>query len=163
MYERELAWSTQESLPGVQELCHSSFQKRRSPRRFSLMQARPLLFAPQRPFFQSTVALPLCGAPEGSLLGPSVAWRRRKDLLLPLLSTPCFLTLIVSVSELCLVFSALGDYEGFARVRSPGEKPTIVRPPVRPPDPPCKAPPPQKLELKPELSSGGPGEALPSV
>ncbi|XP_015277112.1 PREDICTED: oligophrenin-1 isoform X2 [Gekko japonicus] len=59
---------------------------------------------------------------------------------------------------------ALGDYEGFARVRSPGEKPTITRPPVRPPDPPCKAPPLQKLEPKAEVSSGGgPGEVLPSV
>ncbi|XP_054852240.1 oligophrenin-1 [Eublepharis macularius] len=56
-----------------------------------------------------------------------------------------------------------GDYEGFTRVRSPGEKPTITRPPVRPPDPPCKAPPPQKLEPKLELLTGGPGEVPPSV
>ncbi|XP_048338277.1 oligophrenin-1-like [Sphaerodactylus townsendi] len=58
---------------------------------------------------------------------------------------------------------ALGDSDGFARVRSPGEKPTITRPPVRPPDPPCKAPVTQKLETKPELLTSGPGEALPSV
>ncbi|XP_062997923.1 oligophrenin-1 isoform X2 [Elgaria multicarinata webbii] len=57
-----------------------------------------------------------------------------------------------------------GEYEGFTKARSPGEKPVITRPPVRPPDPPCKAPTPQKPEPKPELiMGGGTGDAAASV
>ncbi|XP_053129642.1 oligophrenin-1 [Hemicordylus capensis] len=55
------------------------------------------------------------------------------------------------------------EYEGFTKVRSAGERPVITRPPVRPPDPPCKAPTPQKLESKPELITGGTGDAHSSV
>ncbi|XP_073497017.1 oligophrenin-1 isoform X2 [Phyllobates terribilis] len=32
-----------------------------------------------------------------------------------------------------------GDCENISKVRSPGERPVISRPPVRPPDPPCRA------------------------
>ncbi|XP_042334473.1 oligophrenin-1 [Sceloporus undulatus] len=56
-----------------------------------------------------------------------------------------------------------GEYEGFVKARSPGEKPVIMRPPVRPPDPPCKVPTPQKPEPKPDLLIGGTGEASSSV
>ncbi|KAH0630883.1 hypothetical protein JD844_004204 [Phrynosoma platyrhinos] len=56
-----------------------------------------------------------------------------------------------------------GEYEGFVKARSPGEKPVIMRPPVRPPDPPCKVPTPQKPEPKPDLIVGGTGEASSSV
>ncbi|XP_044293784.1 oligophrenin-1 isoform X2 [Varanus komodoensis] len=57
-----------------------------------------------------------------------------------------------------------GEYDGVIKARSPGEKPVIMRPPVRPPDPPCKAPALQKPEAKPELILGaGTGEAVPSV
>uniref|UniRef100_A0A8D0G0R9 Oligophrenin-1 n=1 Tax=Sphenodon punctatus TaxID=8508 RepID=A0A8D0G0R9_SPHPU len=48
-------------------------------------------------------------------------------------------------------------------MRSPGEKPVITRPPVRPPDPPCRAPTPQKLEQKPEVTAGGTEETPSSV
>ncbi|XP_066496141.1 oligophrenin-1 [Tiliqua scincoides] len=56
-----------------------------------------------------------------------------------------------------------GEYDGLSKARSHGEKPVITRPPVRPPDPPCKAPMPQKQEPKPELVSGGLGETPSSV
>ncbi|XP_067327593.1 oligophrenin-1 isoform X2 [Anolis sagrei] len=56
-----------------------------------------------------------------------------------------------------------GESESFVKARSPGEKPVITRPPMRPPDPPCKVPTPQKPEPKPDLIVGGPGEASSSV
>ncbi|XP_030064811.1 LOW QUALITY PROTEIN: oligophrenin-1 [Microcaecilia unicolor] len=48
-----------------------------------------------------------------------------------------------------------GEYDGVNKVRSPGERPVITRPPVRPPDPPCRAPAPQKFEQKTDLVQGG--------
>ncbi|KAJ7310371.1 hypothetical protein JRQ81_007282 [Phrynocephalus forsythii] len=56
-----------------------------------------------------------------------------------------------------------GDCEGFVKARSHGEKPVITRPPVRPPDPPCKAPTPQRTEPKPDLLAGGTEEVSSSV
>uniref|UniRef100_A0A5F8HB35 Oligophrenin 1 n=1 Tax=Monodelphis domestica TaxID=13616 RepID=A0A5F8HB35_MONDO len=56
-----------------------------------------------------------------------------------------------------------GDYDSFSKVRSPGEKPAITRPPVRPPDPPCRAIMPQKPEPKPDPMAGGTQETMPSV
>ncbi|XP_019391761.1 PREDICTED: oligophrenin-1 [Crocodylus porosus] len=60
-----------------------------------------------------------------------------------------------------VIYSKEGDYDSFTKVRSHGDKPVITRPPVRPPDPPCRAPTPQKLEQKPELIAGG-AEEMPS-
>uniref|UniRef100_A0A670XV54 Oligophrenin-1 n=1 Tax=Pseudonaja textilis TaxID=8673 RepID=A0A670XV54_PSETE len=57
-----------------------------------------------------------------------------------------------------------GDYESFpTKARLPGEKPVITRPPMRPPDPPCKAPGPQKVEAKMDLVAGTAAEAPSSV
>ncbi|XP_063101607.1 oligophrenin-1 isoform X2 [Cavia porcellus] len=56
-----------------------------------------------------------------------------------------------------------GDADNFSKVRPPGEKPTIIRPPVRPPDPPCRATTPQKPESKPEIVVGNAGEIPSSV
>ncbi|ETE65932.1 Oligophrenin-1, partial [Ophiophagus hannah] len=52
-----------------------------------------------------------------------------------------------------------GDYESFPKARLPGEKPVITRPPMRPPDPPCKAPGPQKVEAKTDQVVGTAAEA----
>ncbi|XP_006274791.2 oligophrenin-1 [Alligator mississippiensis] len=60
-----------------------------------------------------------------------------------------------------VIYSKEGDYDSFTKARSHGDKPVITRPPVRPPDPPCRAPTPQKLEQKPELIAGG-AEEMPS-
>ncbi|KAM9577350.1 oligophrenin-1 isoform 2-T2 [Trichechus inunguis] len=54
-----------------------------------------------------------------------------------------------------------GDSNSFSKVRPLGEKPTIIRPPVRPPDPPCRAATPQKPELKPDIVAGS-AEEIPS-
>lgn len=56
-----------------------------------------------------------------------------------------------------------GEYEGLSKARPHGDKPVITRPPVRPPDPPCKVPTPQKQEPKPELVSGVSAEPHSSV
>nr|XP_051683117.1 oligophrenin-1 [Oryctolagus cuniculus] len=56
-----------------------------------------------------------------------------------------------------------GDADSFSKVRPPGEKPTIIRPPVRPPDPPCRAATPQKPETKPDVVAGNAGEIPSSV
>uniref|UniRef100_A0A8D1CKN5 Oligophrenin 1 n=1 Tax=Sus scrofa TaxID=9823 RepID=A0A8D1CKN5_PIG len=55
------------------------------------------------------------------------------------------------------------DSDSFSKVRPPGEKPTIIRPPVRPPDPPCRAATPQKPEPKPDIVAGNAGEIPSSV
>ncbi|KAM9127737.1 oligophrenin-1 isoform 1-T1 [Pangshura tecta] len=60
-----------------------------------------------------------------------------------------------------MIYSKEGEYDTFTKARSPGDKPVITRPPVRPPDPPCRAPPSQKLEQKPEPIAGG-AEEMPS-
>uniref|UniRef100_A0A8C5Q5W0 Oligophrenin-1 n=1 Tax=Leptobrachium leishanense TaxID=445787 RepID=A0A8C5Q5W0_9ANUR len=44
-----------------------------------------------------------------------------------------------------------GDY--LNKPRTPGERPVISRPPVRPPDPPCRVPPAQKTEPKEDIPS----------
>ncbi|XP_077002818.1 oligophrenin-1 isoform X2 [Tamandua tetradactyla] len=54
-----------------------------------------------------------------------------------------------------------GDLDTFSKVRPPGEKPTIIRPPMRPPDPPCRAATPQKPEPKLDLVAGN-AEEIPS-
>ncbi|XP_019284126.1 oligophrenin-1 isoform X3 [Panthera pardus] len=56
-----------------------------------------------------------------------------------------------------------GDSDSFSKVRSLGEKPTIVRPPVRPPDPPCRAATPQKPEPKPDIVVSNAGRISSSV
>nr|XP_020756113.1 oligophrenin-1-like isoform X2 [Odocoileus virginianus texanus] len=56
-----------------------------------------------------------------------------------------------------------GDSDNFGKVRPPGEKPTIIRPPVRPPDPPCRAATTQKPEPKPDVMAGNAGEIPSSV
>ncbi|XP_043751883.1 oligophrenin-1 isoform X3 [Cervus elaphus] len=56
-----------------------------------------------------------------------------------------------------------GDSDNFSKVRPPGEKPTIIRPPVRPPDPPCRATTTQKPEPKPDVMAGNAGEIPSSV
>ncbi|KAL6076989.1 hypothetical protein STEG23_005139, partial [Scotinomys teguina] len=55
------------------------------------------------------------------------------------------------------------DTDCFSKVRPPGEKQTIIRPPVRPPDPPCRASTSQKPEPKPDTVSGNAGEIPSSV
>ncbi|XP_038272260.1 oligophrenin-1 isoform X1 [Dermochelys coriacea] len=62
-----------------------------------------------------------------------------------------------------MIYSKEGEYDTFTKARSPGDKPVITRPPVRPPDPPCRAPPSQKLEQKPEPIAGGTEEMPSSV
>ncbi|OXB79576.1 UNVERIFIED_CONTAM: hypothetical protein H355_010962 [Colinus virginianus] len=54
-----------------------------------------------------------------------------------------------------------GEYDGVPKPRSHGDKPVITRPPVRPPDPPSRAPVPQKLEQRPDLIAGT-AEEMPS-
>uniref|UniRef100_A0A8C9PTJ7 Oligophrenin-1 n=1 Tax=Spermophilus dauricus TaxID=99837 RepID=A0A8C9PTJ7_SPEDA len=56
-----------------------------------------------------------------------------------------------------------GDTDSVSKVRPPGEKPTIIRPPVRPPDPPSRAATPQKPEPKPDIIAGNAGEIPSSV
>ncbi|XP_012887100.1 PREDICTED: oligophrenin-1 [Dipodomys ordii] len=56
-----------------------------------------------------------------------------------------------------------GEAEIFSKVRPPGEKPTIIRPPIRPPDPPCRAATPQKPEPKPDTVAGNAGDIPSSV
>ncbi|KAM7046153.1 oligophrenin-1 isoform 1-T1 [Molossus nigricans] len=56
-----------------------------------------------------------------------------------------------------------GDSDSFSKVRPPGEKPTIIRPPVRPPDPLYRAATPQKTEPKPDIVAGNVGEIPSSV
>ncbi|KAM4695635.1 oligophrenin-1 [Rhinophrynus dorsalis] len=54
-----------------------------------------------------------------------------------------------------------GECDNISKIRSPGERPVISRPPVRPPDPPCRALLTQKQEPRTEVSSGG-KEDIPS-
>uniref|UniRef100_A0A8C3H1U4 Oligophrenin-1 n=1 Tax=Corvus moneduloides TaxID=1196302 RepID=A0A8C3H1U4_CORMO len=54
-----------------------------------------------------------------------------------------------------------GDCDGVPKPRSHGDKPVITRPPVRPPDPPCRTPIPPKLEQRPDLIAGT-AEEMPS-
>ncbi|XP_050166694.1 oligophrenin-1 isoform X3 [Myiozetetes cayanensis] len=54
-----------------------------------------------------------------------------------------------------------GDCDGVPKPRSHSDKPVIMRPPVRPPDPPCRAPVPPKLEQRPDLIAGT-AEEMPS-
>ncbi|NWQ62769.1 OPHN1 protein, partial [Neopipo cinnamomea] len=54
-----------------------------------------------------------------------------------------------------------GDCDGVPKPRSHGDKPVIMRPPVRPPDPPCRTPVPPKLEQRPDLIAGT-AEEMPS-
>ncbi|XP_051486249.1 oligophrenin-1 isoform X3 [Apus apus] len=54
-----------------------------------------------------------------------------------------------------------GEYDGVPKPRSHGDKPVITRPPVRPPDPPCRTPVPPRLEQRPDLIAGT-AEEMPS-
>ncbi|KFO53780.1 Oligophrenin-1, partial [Corvus brachyrhynchos] len=54
-----------------------------------------------------------------------------------------------------------GDCDSVPKPRSHGDKPVITRPPVRPPDPPCRTPIPPKLEQRPDLIAGT-AEEMPS-
>lgn len=60
-----------------------------------------------------------------------------------------------------LVHHKEGDSDSFSKVLAPGEKPTIIRPPVRPPDPFSWAATPQKT--KPDIVAGNAGEIPSSV
>ncbi|XP_053435917.1 oligophrenin-1 [Nycticebus coucang] len=60
-----------------------------------------------------------------------------------------------------LVHQKDGDADSFSKVRPPGEKPTIIRPPVRPPDPPCRAATSLKPEPKPDIVTDN-AEEIPS-
>ncbi|XP_069066265.1 oligophrenin-1 [Pleurodeles waltl] len=55
------------------------------------------------------------------------------------------------------------DCDSIHKARSPGERPVIVRPPVRPPDPPCRATATPKPEQKASQPPGGPEDIPPSV
>ncbi|NXW56776.1 OPHN1 protein, partial [Eurystomus gularis] len=59
------------------------------------------------------------------------------------------------------IYGREGEYDGVPRPRSHGDKPVITRPPVRPPDPPCRAPVPPRLEQRPDLIAGT-AEEMPS-
>ncbi|CAJ0941641.1 unnamed protein product [Ranitomeya imitator] len=52
------------------------------------------------------------------------------------------------------LLNSLGDCENISKVRSPGERPVISRPPVRPPDPPCRAALVPKAEPRTDVTSG---------
>ncbi|KFU88872.1 Oligophrenin-1, partial [Chaetura pelagica] len=54
-----------------------------------------------------------------------------------------------------------GECDGVPKPRSHGDKPVITRPPVRPPDPPCRTPVPPRLEQRPDLIAGT-AEEMPS-
>ncbi|XP_075040639.1 oligophrenin-1 isoform X2 [Mixophyes fleayi] len=48
-----------------------------------------------------------------------------------------------------------GDCDNISKVRSPGERPVISRPPVRPPDPPCRASCTSKTDPRTDVNCGG--------
>ncbi|XP_068103767.1 oligophrenin-1 isoform X2 [Hyperolius riggenbachi] len=56
-----------------------------------------------------------------------------------------------------------GENDSITKARSPGERPVISRPPVRPPDPPCRAALTPKTEPKAESNSGGKQDLSESV
>ncbi|OWK60516.1 Oligophrenin-1 [Lonchura striata] len=87
---------------------------------------------------------------------PRVAARRHKPITIskrPLRERPVFFGASVEESG--------GDCDGVPKPRSHGDKPVITRPPVRPPDPPCRTPVPPKLEQRPDLIAGT-AEEMPS-
>ncbi|XP_009463626.1 PREDICTED: oligophrenin-1 [Nipponia nippon] len=59
------------------------------------------------------------------------------------------------------IYGREGEYDGVPKPRSHGDKPVITRPPVRPPDPPCRTPVPPRLEQRPDLIAGT-AEEMPS-
>ncbi|NXF44698.1 OPHN1 protein, partial [Oceanites oceanicus] len=59
------------------------------------------------------------------------------------------------------IYGREGECDGVPKPRSHGDKPVITRPPVRPPDPPCRAPVPPRLEQRPDLIAGT-AEEMPS-
>lgn len=58
------------------------------------------------------------------------------------------------INSLVNLLKSLGDLENISKVRSPGERPVISRPPVRPPDPPCRVALIPKVEPKTDVNSG---------
>ncbi|RMC08186.1 hypothetical protein DUI87_15221 [Hirundo rustica rustica] len=87
---------------------------------------------------------------------PRVAARRHKPITIskrPLRERPVFFGASVEESG--------GDCDGVPKPRSHGDKPVITRPPVRPPDPPCRTPIPPKPEQRPDLIAGT-AEEMPS-
>ncbi|NXI52078.1 OPHN1 protein, partial [Chloroceryle aenea] len=65
--------------------------------------------------------------------------------------------------SLLVTFNLAGEFDGVPKPRSHGDKPVIMRPPVRPPDPPCRAPVPPRLEQRPDLTAGTAEEVPSSV
>ncbi|KFM13401.1 Oligophrenin-1, partial [Aptenodytes forsteri] len=61
------------------------------------------------------------------------------------------------------IYGREGEYDGVPKPRSHGDKPVITRPPVRPPDPPCRTPVPPRLEQRPDLIAGTAEEMTSSV
>ncbi|KGL89722.1 Oligophrenin-1, partial [Charadrius vociferus] len=59
------------------------------------------------------------------------------------------------------IYGREGECDGVPKPRSHGDKPVIMRPPVRPPDPPCRTPVPPRLEQRPDLIAGT-AEEMPS-
>ncbi|KFO72044.1 Oligophrenin-1, partial [Cuculus canorus] len=59
------------------------------------------------------------------------------------------------------IYSREGEYDGIPKPRSHGDKPVITRPPVRPPDPPCRTPVLPRLEQRLDLIAGT-AEEMPS-
>nr|XP_009935579.1 PREDICTED: oligophrenin-1 [Opisthocomus hoazin] len=89
---------------------------------------------------------------------PRVAARRHKPITIskrPLRERPVFFGASVEESG--------GEYDGVPKPRSHGDKPVITRPPVRPPDPPCRTPVPPRLEQRPDLIAGTAEETHSSV
>ncbi|KFR12887.1 Oligophrenin-1, partial [Opisthocomus hoazin] len=62
-----------------------------------------------------------------------------------------------------VISNLTGEYDGVPKPRSHGDKPVITRPPVRPPDPPCRTPVPPRLEQRPDLIAGTAEETHSSV
>lgn len=67
------------------------------------------------------------------------------------------------LSKSLMMFSLPGDTDIFSKVQPLAEKPTIIHPPVRPPDPPCRVATPQKPEPKSDIEAGNAGEIPSSV
>ncbi|KFV73169.1 Oligophrenin-1, partial [Dryobates pubescens] len=61
------------------------------------------------------------------------------------------------------IYGREGECDGVPKPRSHGDKPVITRPPVRPPDPPCRTSIPPRLEQKPDLIAGTAEETPSSV
>ncbi|KFP17065.1 Oligophrenin-1, partial [Egretta garzetta] len=103
----------------------------------------------------------------GGLLASSSAtgWDEPRSSSSPgLQGSPLRAATLASEERHCRAFAILnlaGEYDGVPKPRSHGDKPVITRPPVRPPDPPCRTPVPPRLEQRPDLIAGT-AEEMPS-